>query len=114
MDRARLPIGSHGCGHRPVNQAITLQEVVSAFWIFAEGYYRTEDGATSPHLVYLRLALKIVIRLYGTTPLEKFGPLALKTVRAEMLQPHTYTDPKSGRQDGRPDWSRHYTNHQVG
>ena len=62
----------------PVSQAITLNEVVSAFWNHAESYYRREDGTPSPHLVHFRLALKILVRLYGPTPAEKFGPLALR------------------------------------
>lgn len=62
----------------PVSESITIQEIISAFWTLAEAYYRAADGSQSPHLVHFQLALKILNRLYGPTPAEKFGPLALK------------------------------------
>ena len=34
----------------------------------------------------IRLVLRLVRRLYGTTPARSFGPLALKTIRDEMIR----------------------------
>jgi integrase len=77
---------------------VTLNELMVAYWKFAEGYYR-KNGKPTTQLPRVRLALKPVKLLYGHTPAKDFGPLALKAVREWMV---------------RQDWTRSYVNACVG
>jgi integrase len=73
---------------------ITLNELMVAYWRFAEGYYGLERRKGHP----LKYALSVVKELYGTTRAIDFGPLALKSCRQRMIDKN---------------WSRSYTNAQV-
>jgi len=63
---------------------ITLNEVLLAYWQFAEGYY-TKDGKPAKELSNMRDALRPLRKLYGHTRVADFGPLALKAVRQHMI-----------------------------
>jgi len=63
---------------------LTVDEVMRRYWEFADGYYR-QGEKPSPEWYHIRTALKIVRRLYGTTPAAEFGPLALKACRHQFL-----------------------------
>lgn len=76
----------------------TIADVIAAFWMHAQEYYKGPDGQPGGELVNYRCALKPLVRLYGETRAEDFGPLALKTVRAQMIQMN---------------WCRTYVNRQV-
>jgi integrase len=65
--------------------ALSIKELILAFWIHAETYYRRDDGTPAAELENLRLALRPLKRLYGTTPARDFGPQALKAVRQQMI-----------------------------
>ena len=65
--------------------AITVTEVLAAFWSHAERYYRYPDGTQTNELKNYRDALRYPRRLYGHTPAHEFGPLALKAVREAMI-----------------------------
>ena len=86
-------------GGRPValQHAITVVEVILAYMRFANGYY-VKDGKPTNEVRMIQAAAKIVRRLYGRTPAEKFGPLALKACREAMI---------------RKDWCRCHINKQV-
>jgi integrase len=73
---------------------ITINEVMVAYWLFAEGYYGRNRRKGHP----LKYALALVKELYGPTRAIDFGPLALKACRQRMIDKH---------------WSRSYTNAQV-
>src|SRR5262249_2129529 len=60
--------------------SLTIDEVVTAFWDYAEQHYRLADSTPSKELVDFRLSLRPLRHLYGHTPAGTFGPLALKTV----------------------------------
>jgi integrase len=64
---------------------VTVDQVVLAFWQHAEGHYRRADGTTTDELKEYRGALRPLRSLYGRTPAKRFGPLALKAVRREMV-----------------------------
>ena len=59
-------------------------EIIAAYWEHAQGYYQ-KDGKPSGWLTHIRLTLRRLRKLYGHTPAEQFGPLALKAIRAEMI-----------------------------
>jgi integrase len=63
---------------------LTVNELILAYWHFAEGYY-VKNGRTTSQLDRVRRALKPVRELYGHTPAGEFGPKALKAVRERML-----------------------------
>jgi hypothetical protein len=63
---------------------LTINELILAYWRFAEAYYRKNDQPTT-QLKRIRLASKPVRELYGHTPARDFGPKALKVVRESML-----------------------------
>lgn len=65
--------------------AITVVEIIAAFWDWAGMYYRFPDGSPSPEIASFREALRPLRRLYGHTSAEAFGPLALKAVRQDMI-----------------------------
>jgi integrase len=65
---------------------VSVDEVLAAFWKHAEVHYRGRDGLPSRELDNLRDALRPLRRLYGLTPARLFGPLALCSVRDEMVR----------------------------
>lgn len=68
----------------PEESPISLVEVLAAYWKFAKGYYRKNGEATN-ELDAMRLVIKAAKSLYGDTPAESFGPLALKAVRQSWI-----------------------------
>src|SRR5207253_2913471 len=60
-------------------------EVLLAFWRFAERHYRTPDGKPTSQLAEYRQTLRVVRELYGLAPAARFGPLSLKAVREAMV-----------------------------
>ena len=64
---------------------LTVNELILAYIRFADGYY-VKDGRPTVEPTNIRLVLRLVRRLYGTTPANSFGPLALKAVRDEMIR----------------------------
>src|SRR5438067_1501969 len=70
----RLPQAKTGAG-------FTLNELILAYWCWAEKTYRDSDGAPTRELDNLKDALRPLRKLYGDTEAAKFGPLALRTVR---------------------------------
>lgn len=62
-----------------------VNEIIVAFLNHAEGHYVRPDGTPSGELDNLRDALKPLRHLYGYTPAEQFGPLALRAVRDRMI-----------------------------
>jgi hypothetical protein len=73
----RLPAAGPGDG-------LTITGLLAAYWRWAEKTYRDGDGP-SRELANLKDALRPLRRLYGETEAAKFGPLALRTVREDMI-----------------------------
>jgi len=68
---------------------LTINEMLARYWLHAERYY-VKDGKPTSEQDTIRQALRFLRRLYGHTIAKDFGPLALKTVRREMVE-HSIT-----------------------
>jgi hypothetical protein len=77
-------------------EPLSVNELILAYWKFAKEYYGFNRQRGDEYC--LRDALRVVKSLYGRTPAQDFGPLALKACRRQMLE---------------KDWPRTYTNAQV-
>ena len=64
----------------------TVDEVILAWWQWAEKHYRRPDGIPTNQLTEFRYTLKPLSELYGHTPAKDFGPLSLKTVQKQMVE----------------------------
>ena len=64
---------------------ILVSEVYRDFWNHAQQHYRREDGSPPNQLTEFKLTFRVVLALYGSTPAQEFGPLALKAVRQRMI-----------------------------
>ncbi|VTR99147.1 catalytic phage domain protein : Integrase, catalytic core, phage domain protein OS=Rhodopirellula sallentina SM41 GN=RSSM_06627 PE=4 SV=1 [Gemmata massiliana] len=67
-------------------KAVTIVDMVSAFWDHAEQHYRDADGKPTTELRWLKESLAEVVTLYGHVPASEFGPLALKAVRDRWVK----------------------------
>jgi hypothetical protein len=74
-------------------------ELAAAFWRHAQTYYRKPDGTPTSEVKNFRYVLKPLNRLFGHTAATKFGPLALQSLREEMI---------------RLGWTRKNINRQIG
>jgi hypothetical protein len=63
----------------------SINELLVAYLDFAAGYYR-KGGKPTRELDNLKHALRPLRKLYGMTPADRFGPLALKSVRSSMIE----------------------------
>ncbi len=64
--------------------AISINELLLAYWQFAETYY-SKDGQPTKELENMKDAIWPLHQLYGLTPADDFGPQALKAVRQYMV-----------------------------
>jgi integrase len=64
---------------------LTVSELILAYVKFVDLYY-VKDGRPTVEPGNIRLVMRIVRRLYGSSPVHGFGPLALKAVRKEMIR----------------------------
>jgi integrase len=69
-----------------VQSALTVNELILAFWKHAEVHYRHIDGTPTGELTEYRLSLRGLRELYGYKRAADFGPLALKAVRQRMVE----------------------------
>lgn len=63
----------------------TVADIILAFAEHAAMHYRLPDGSTSEEVENLKAAIRPVRKLYGSTPVRDFGPLALRAVRDDMI-----------------------------
>jgi integrase len=91
------------------DSGISINELVLAFWTHAEQHYRYPDGKPTNELSDYRLSLRPLKHLYGSTPAQEFGPLALKAIRQLMID--GYDHPEYGPQ---PALSRGVINQRIG
>src|SRR5687768_11094937 len=63
----------------------TIVELAAAYLSFAEGYYR-KDGEPTRTIERVRMALRILRRLYGPTRAAEFGPLALQAIQGRLVR----------------------------
>lgn len=64
----------------------TVNEVILAYLRHAMEFYRRPDGTATGEFDNIKLAVRPLKSLYGSTPAKDFGPLALKAVRQEMIE----------------------------
>lgn len=65
--------------------ALTVDELVLAFWRHVESYYRRSDGTPTNEVQEYKYTLRVLRELYGPQPAQSFGPLALKAIRQRMI-----------------------------
>jgi integrase len=65
--------------------ALTINDLILAFWRWAEKHYRHEDGTTTNELTDHKYSLRPLRELYGRSPATEFSPLKLKAVRQRMI-----------------------------
>jgi integrase len=71
--------------HPPAGDGLTVNGLLLAYWCWAEKTYCDEDGTPTRELANLKDALRPLRKLYGNTEAACFGPLALRTVREDMI-----------------------------
>src|SRR5262245_7971770 len=71
---------------RPPVDELLVDELLARFWTWAESYYRKADGSPTGELQVFKQAVRPLRRLYGKTLATEFSPLALESVRAEMIK----------------------------
>lgn len=64
----------------------TINELILAFWRYAESYYRKADGSPGSEPEKIKLAVRSLRAMYGSTLASDFGPIALKAVRQSMVE----------------------------
>lgn len=63
-----------------------MDQVLLAFWEHAQQHYRRPDGTHTQEISEYKQTFRVLRTLYGHTPANDFGPLALKAVRAAMVE----------------------------
>ena len=72
---------------RPVHAAgPTVNELILAYWQHAEKHYGGADRRPTQELENMRNALRPLHKLYGSTPVADFGPLALRTIQQSLAR----------------------------
>lgn len=66
--------------------AVTVNDLILAYWKHCQQHYRSADGQPTGELENVRLALRPLRQLYGTTPAAAFGPLALRAVQDAQVR----------------------------
>jgi integrase len=84
----------------PASHRLTMDEVMAAYMRFVLVHYRREDGTHTSEVGEIKRTLGPVRRLYGQTRAAEFGPLALETVRRQMLGTKVQTTRKTKLPDG--------------
>jgi integrase len=64
---------------------LTVSEVMLSYVRHVEQYYVLPSGQSTSQVALIKLALKVVRRLFGDTPAARFGPLALLACQAEFV-----------------------------
>ena len=66
------------------SEFIDINELLVAYWQFAEQYY-VNDGKPSGELVNIRHAARPLAELFGSMPIQDFRPTSLKAIRQQMI-----------------------------
>lgn len=70
----------------PLGQQISINELILAFWPWAQQHSRHADGTTTDEIHGYRSSLRYLRQLYGMTPAAEFSPLKLKACRGQMIR----------------------------
>ncbi|HEY1380227.1 MAG TPA: site-specific integrase, partial [Gemmataceae bacterium] len=89
VEYARLIAEWEASGRRAAAPAVvsdlSINELMLAFWPYAEKHYRRPDGTETNELADYKRTLRYLKELYGHTRAADFGPKALKAVRQRMI-----------------------------
>ncbi len=69
----------------PDRGGLTVNDLILAYFRHCEQYY-VKNGEVTNQVRMIRLALKVLRGLYGNSPVQDFGPLALKACRGEFVR----------------------------
>lgn len=69
----------------PTAADLTVNELVLAYWEWAENYYRHVDGTPTTEQRNIRQGFRRFILLYGDTAAKSFDAMALDAVRNRMI-----------------------------
>jgi len=69
---------------KPERPALTVTEVLARYWEHAQRYY-VKAGEPTKELGHMKCVIRLVRRLYGRDLADRFGPLALKACREELI-----------------------------
>ena len=72
---------NEGAGGQPGR---TINEIIAAYWRHAQAYY-VKFGEPTGEQTNIKHVMRSLRRLYGSTPVTEFGPMALKAVRQSMI-----------------------------
>ena len=109
---AGLPVATAVTTSKDPDQGPSVAEVCLSFWTHAQTHY-VKNGKPTSEIEGFRSCLRIVRSLYGESPAKKFGPLALKAVRAAMVEGDPKAKDSKGNLKPRKPWSRTVCNHQI-
>ena len=68
----------------PSTTSITITELCAAYWRHAQDWY-VKDGKPTKQLPHVKQQLRILRDLYGSVPVDQFGPLALQAIQAHLV-----------------------------
>jgi hypothetical protein len=69
----------------PDRGGMAVNDLILAYYRHCEQYY-VKNGEMTNQVRMIRLALKVLRRLYGSTPIKDFGPLSLRACRDEFVR----------------------------
>jgi integrase len=70
---------------RSISGEVSVVELAAAYWQYASGYYRKGGKATRTQ-ERVKLSLRRLRELYGKTPADQFGPLALQAIQQRFVR----------------------------
>ncbi|TWU39143.1 Tyrosine recombinase XerC [Novipirellula aureliae] len=73
-------------GPPPDPDAFTITELIARYWRYAQAYYRRADGTPTDTAENMRPAFRVLRKTYGDTPVDDFGPIALKAVQQQFVE----------------------------
>jgi hypothetical protein len=85
-------------------EKLSIAALVVKYDDFAKAYY-IKNGVPTDERYAIKVAIAPLVKLYGSTPADEFGPKRLKAVRQQIIS-------KGRKKDGSP-LSRKYINYQA-
>ncbi len=69
----------------PAADGLLVLELINAYRKWAEGYY-VKDGKPTGQVVLVKGALSAINSLYGTLPIQHFGPTKLEAIQQHLIE----------------------------
>ncbi len=83
--QSQLATSSTTVQNPQAHSELTVEQLIALYWQFAKTYY-IKQGKPTGELANVKHALRPCRRLYGSLPVPEFGPLALKTLRNQLIE----------------------------